>query len=162
MIFVLFLFFVFKNEKRRHFVNPPPRHIALPTFFWLGILLTSDLWMCGITARASVSGTLGRLGQQRTTAAANRGLDERVELLVTADGELQVARVDALHLEVLGRVARQLEHFRRKVLENGRCVNSRRGTHALLVGDALLQVPVHTAHGELQARARRARLRGFL
>ena len=32
------------------------------------------------------------------TAARDRRLDERVELLITADGELQVARRDALHL----------------------------------------------------------------
>ncbi len=35
------------------------------------------------------------------TAAGDRGLDERVELLVAADRELRVARSDALHLEVL-------------------------------------------------------------
>ena len=43
--------------------------------------------------------------------AGDRGLDERVELLVPADGELQVARRDALHLQVLGRVARELQHL---------------------------------------------------
>ena len=43
------------------------------------------------------------------TAARDGRLDERVELLVTADRELQVAGSDPLHLEVLGRVARELE-----------------------------------------------------
>jgi hypothetical protein len=49
-------------------------------------------------------------------AARDGGLDERVELLVTADGELQVARGDALDLEVLGRVAGQLEDLGGEVL----------------------------------------------
>jgi len=49
-------------------------------------------------------------------AAGDRGLDERIELLVSADGELQVAGRDALDLEVLGRVARQLEHLGGQVL----------------------------------------------
>ena len=47
------------------------------------------------------------------TAARDGGLDERVELLVAADGELQVARRDTLHLEVLGRIARELQHCAR-------------------------------------------------
>jgi hypothetical protein len=42
----------------------------------------------------------------RDDASARDGaLDERVELLVPADGELQVARGDALDLEVLAGVA---------------------------------------------------------
>ena len=50
------------------------------------------------------------------TTAGDRGLDERVELLVTANGELQVAGGDTLDLEVLGRVARKLEHLGGEVL----------------------------------------------
>ena len=46
------------------------------------------------------------------TAARNGRLDERVQLLVTTDGELQVARRDALDAQVLGRVTRELEHLR--------------------------------------------------
>ena len=38
-------------------------------------------------------------GVERETS--DGGLDEGVELLVTTDGELQVTRCDALHLEVL-------------------------------------------------------------
>ena len=64
-------------------------------------------------------------------AARDRRLDQRVELLVTADRELEVARRDALHLEGLARVARELEHLGREVLEDGRRVHGRRGAHAL-------------------------------
>ena len=42
-------------------------------------------------------------------------LDERVELLVTANRELKVARGDALDLEVLGRVTGKLENLGRQV-----------------------------------------------
>ena len=45
--------------------------------------------------------------------------DQRVELLVAADGQLQVAGRNALDLQVLGRVAGQLEHFGGQVLEDG-------------------------------------------
>ena len=54
-----------------------------------------------------------RLVDVRDDAAARDGrLDERVELLVTTDGELQVARRDTLDAQVLGRVTRELEHLR--------------------------------------------------
>lgn len=50
------------------------------------------------------------------TTAGDRRLDEGVELLVAADGELEVARRDALDLEVLGGVARELEDLGGEVL----------------------------------------------
>jgi hypothetical protein len=65
------------------------------------------------------------LQQQRTvdvredTAKSNGGANESVEFLVTADGELQVARRDALDLEILGGVASQLEDFSGQVLQDG-------------------------------------------
>lgn len=43
------------------------------------------------------------------TTASDRGLDEAVQLLVSSDGQLQVPGSDTLHLQVLGRVAGQLE-----------------------------------------------------
>lgn len=50
---------------------------------------------------------------------SNGGADEGVEFLVASDGELEVARGDALDLEVFGRVAGQFEHFGREVFEDG-------------------------------------------
>lgn len=50
------------------------------------------------------------------TTTGDRRLDQRVELLVAADGELQVARRDALDLEVLGGVAGELEDLGGEVL----------------------------------------------
>ena len=57
------------------------------------------------------------------TTLCNGRLDERVQLLVSADGQLQVARRDALELEVLGGVAGKLEHLGAEVLEDGRAVH---------------------------------------
>ena len=39
------------------------------------------------------------MGTHDDTAARDGGLDERIQLLIAADGELQVARGNALHLE---------------------------------------------------------------
>ena len=49
------------------------------------------------------------------SASGDGRLDERVQLLVTTDGELQVARRDTLHLQILGRVAGQLEDLNREI-----------------------------------------------
>lgn len=96
------------------------------------------------------------------TSAGDGGLDEGVQLLVTADGELQVARRDTLHLEVLARVTRQLKHLRRQVLEDRRRVHRRRGTDALVGVHPRLEESVDTSDGELQAGLGRPRLRCLL
>ena len=53
------------------------------------------------------------------TTAGDGGLDEGIEFLVTTDGELQVARSDALDLEVLAGIACELQHLSSQVLEDG-------------------------------------------
>lgn len=64
------------------------------------------------------------LQQQRTvdvrqdTAESDGGTNESVELLVTANGELQMTGRNTLDLEILGSVAGQLEYFGGQVLEN--------------------------------------------
>ncbi|CAM9480745.1 unnamed protein product [Ectocarpus sp. 8 AP-2014] len=92
------------------------------------------------------------------TAARDGGLDERVQLLVTADRELQVARRDTLHLEVLARVTGQLQHLRRQVLEDRGRVDCRRSSHALVGVHPRLEESVDTPHRELEAGLRRTRL----
>ena len=78
---------------------------------------------------------LGRLVDQRLVdvrdhaAARDRGLDERVELLVAADGELEVARRDPLEPEVLARVAGQLQHLRGQVLQDASPVHGGSGAN---------------------------------
>jgi len=85
------------------------------------------------------------------TSSGNGGLDEGVELFVTADGELQVAGRDALDLEVLGRVAGKLEDLGREVLHDRGRVDRGRGADALALGGAALQVAVDTADRELKS-----------
>jgi hypothetical protein len=89
----------------------------------------------------------------RDDASARDGaLDERVELLVPADGELQVARGDALDLEVLAGVAGQLQDLGGQVLEDGGGVDGGGGAHAAVGGRPRLEVAVDTAHRELRTR----------
>ena len=77
------------------------------------------------------------------TSARNRGLDEGVELLVTANRELQVPRRDALHLEVLGGVPGELEDLGGEVLEDSGSVYRRGGAD-----------PAVGVHAELRRRVR--------
>ena len=80
-----------------------------------------------------------------------------VELLVVADGQLQVTRDDAGLLVVPGRVARQLQDLGRQVLQHGRQI------HRCPRPDPLGIVPfakqtMHSAHGKLKSGPRRAGL----
>ena len=86
------------------------------------------------------SGGRGRTGSR----------DKIVELLVTTDGELKVARCDTLDLEVLGGVAGQLEDFGAQVLQDSCGVHGGGGTDAVVGLNAALQVAVDTADGKLR------------
>ena len=57
--------------------------------------------MCGcMRAAREQQATRGELTTHDDATARNGGLDERVQLLIAADGQLQVARGDALHLNL--------------------------------------------------------------
>lgn len=60
------------------------------------------------------------------TTAGNRGFDQAVQLLVSSDGQLQVTGSDTLHLQVLGRVAGQLEHLGGGGEEKGKLLVNKR------------------------------------
>ena len=85
------------------------------------------------------------------TTLCDGRLDECVELLVTADGELEVARRDTLELEILGGVSGELEHLGTEVLENGRAVDCRGGTDTALARDTSLEEPMDPSDWELQS-----------
>ena len=93
-------------------------------------------------------------------AAAGDGdvAEQLVELLVVAHRELHVTRVDARLLVVARRVARELEDLRREVLKDRRHVDGGARAQTLRVV-ALLEVAAHTGDRELQAGARRLRVR---
>lgn len=48
------------------------------------------------------------------TTASDRCLDQTVQLLVSADGQLQMPGGDTLHLQVLGRVSGQLQDLQNR------------------------------------------------
>jgi hypothetical protein len=70
-------------------------------------LLMRFLWMWGMTPEG-----MSRMHSGAVHASArDGGLDERVELLVSTDGELQMAGSDTLHLQILGGVSGKLKHL---------------------------------------------------
>lgn len=52
------------------------------------------------------------------------GTDQRVQLLVSANCELQMTRRDTFNFEIFGRIAGEFENFGCKVLEDCRDINS--------------------------------------
>ena len=111
-----------------------------------------------------LGGLLSLLGQkhsldvgQNATLGDGHATEQLVQLLVVADGQLEMAGDDTSLLVVSGSVAGQLEDLSGQVFENGRQVDRRSGTDALSVV-AFPEKPVHTADGELQPSAGRASL----
>jgi len=86
------------------------------------------------------------------TSSSNGGLDQGIELLVSANSELQMAGGDALHLQILGGVAGQLKHLGGQVLEDGGAVDGGGGSNATTVEGLLLQDAVHTTNRELEGK----------
>lgn len=74
----------------------------------------------------------GLVDMRDDTSPGDGRFDQRIQLFVTADGELQVSRGDTLHLEVLACITRQLQHLRSQVLQDRRGVDGRRGTDSLV------------------------------
>ena len=66
----------------------------------------------------------GTVDVRQDAAEGDRRADERVQFLVAADGQLKMARGDALDLEVLGGVAGQFEDLGGQVLEHGGDIDS--------------------------------------
>ena len=85
------------------------------------------------------------------TARGNGDASEQlVQLLVVADGELDVARDDALLLVVAGSVASKLEDLSGEILEDGSKVHRGTSTDASgIAADA--KVAVDAAHWELES-----------
>ena len=108
--------------------------------------------------------TLGLLREQHgldvgQDAALSDGdfAQQLVELLVVADGQLQVTWDDAGLLVVPGRVTRQLQDLSRQVLQHRRQIHRGPGSDPLGVV-TLAEKAVHSAHRELEACPRRAGL----
>ena len=106
-----------------------------------------------------VSGLLGpRLGQERfvnvrdDTTTSDGGLDECVELLITADGQLQMTRRDTLDLEVFGRVAGKFEDLRGEVFQDRGAVHGCSSADAALGRHGVLEKAVDATDRELRTQ----------
>ena len=104
-----------------------------------------------------LGGLLGLLGQQDSLdvgqhAALSDGhsAQQLVELLVVADGQLQVTGDDPGLLVVAGSVSSQLQDLSGQVLQHRRQVDGGAGTDALSVVP-LPQMSVDTTHRELES-----------
>ena len=84
-------------------------------------------------------------------------LEQAVQLLIVADGQLQVARVDPLFLVVAGSVAGQLEDLGSEVLHDCCQVDRSAGSHSLGVVSRAKKT-VNSSHGELKSCSGRAAL----
>ena len=96
------------------------------------------------------------VGQYTTLGDGDTG-QELVQLLVIADGELQVTGDDPRLLVVAGGVSCKFENFSSQILHDGSQVDGRSRSDALGVV-ALAQMTVNTADGELKSGTRRASL----
>ncbi len=88
------------------------------------------------------------------TTSGDGGVDEGVELLVSADGELEMARGDTLDLEILRGVSSELKHLGGEVLEDSGAVDGGSRSNTTVGLDAFLQEPVDTTDGELETSPR--------
>jgi hypothetical protein len=86
---------------------------------------------------------------RQNTTKGDRGVDECVQLLVAADGKLQVSGRDALDLEILGGVACQFEDFGCQVFQHCCDVDSSFGADAHLVLGLRLEETLDTTAGKL-------------
>jgi len=116
---------------------------------------------CGRLVLLLLPGLLGQkhgLDVRKNTALRDGdSLQKLVQLLVIADGELQMARVDAGLLVVTGSIASQLQDLGRQVFHDGSKVDRGSGTNALGVV-AFAEHPVDAADWELQPSARASAL----
>ena len=112
---------------------------------WRAARLEATLLLGGLSGL--VDEGLVDVGDDTTTG--DGGLDEGVELLVTTDGELEMAGRDTLDLEVLAGVAGELEDLGGQVLKDGGRVDGGGGTDTLGLLDGGLKETVDTTDGEL-------------
>ena len=114
--------------------------------------LLEETNLLGVSLGLALLGQELRVDVGEDTALGNGDTREQlVELLVVADGELEVARVDARLLVVAGSVASELKDLGTEVLHDGGQVDRGAGTNALSVV-SLAQQAVDTANGELTRR----------
>jgi hypothetical protein len=83
------------------------------------------------------------------TTECDGGANQSVEFLVTADGELQMTRSDALDFEILGRVAGKFEHFGGQVFEHSSQIDGCLGADAGFLSGNVAEMALDTTAGKL-------------
>lgn len=86
---------------------------------------------------------------RQNTTASDDGPDQRVELLVTTDGQLQMPWGDPLDPQVLGCVSGQFQELGSEVFQDGAGVDRCLGSDADVVLGSSLEVSVNTSNREL-------------
>ena len=86
---------------------------------------------------------------RQDTTEGYGGADQSIELLISADRELEMARCDALDLEILGSVAGKFENLSGEVLEDSCDIDSSFGADAHLVLSVVLEETLDTTAREL-------------
>ncbi|KAF6253541.1 hypothetical protein COO60DRAFT_409161 [Scenedesmus sp. NREL 46B-D3] len=128
------------------------------TSLWFALKAVHQVWSaaaggcllgCGLSLLGLLGQQVGVDVGQHTTTGNGHGAQQLAELLIVADGELDVAGDDAVLLVVTGSIACQLQHLSCQVLQHCCQVHGCTSTDALCVS-ALLQVASQTTHGELQ------------
>ena len=103
------------------------------------VVFVVALFVCPCRLELSLGLLGGRLVDERlvnvwdNSSTSNSGLDQRIQLLISTNGQLQMPRCDTFHLEILAGVPGQLQHFCCEVFQDGRRVYGSCGSHALTV-----------------------------
>jgi len=85
------------------------------------------------------------------TSEGDSGANEGIEFFVTANGKLEMARSNALDLEILGSVSSELENFSSQIFEDCSNIDGSLGSNAHLVLGVVLQETLDTTAGELES-----------
>ena len=83
------------------------------------------------------------------TTASNGGLNQSVKFFVSANGQLQVAWSDSLHLKVLWGVSCKFEYLSGEVFKDSSGVDRRCGSNTTVRAHSALQESVDSANREL-------------
>lgn len=139
---------------KKPIIQSPKQHDKQDLFssLFVVVVVVDDVRSCNILLALLLFDLeqQGAVDAGEDTTKGDGGADEGVELLVTTDGELQVAGRDTLDLEVLCGVAGELEDFGRQVFEHGRHVHGRLCRDAHLVLRVRLEETLDTTAGELE------------